>query len=145
MRKSPFFVNILLCTILGLALLCAAVVRAFAPHLILPKLNIPAITALSLLALVANNDLAAKTACHYTASACYSALTFGLLPWASAFLPLGEALRTGVVGGIVFAVSAWLFAVIGQRLKDSLATPAAPIICAFELYLAAQGFMGILL
>ena len=145
MRKSPLFVNMVLCILLGIALLCTVILRAFAPQLILPQLNIPAITAPSLLAMLAQHYLAPDAPRHYGASALYSALTFALLPWCSAYLPLGESLRTGVVGGIVFAVTMWLFTVIERRLSDSDTSPAAPAICAFGFYLAAQGFMGILL
>ena len=145
MRKSPLFVNVVLCGLLGTALLCAVIVRAFAPHLILPRLNIPAITALSLPALLVQHRLAPSAPRHYGLSALCSTLTFALLPWCSACLPLGEALRTGVVGGIVCAAVMWLFTVIERRLSDSDTSPAAPAICAFGFYLAAQGFMGILL
>lgn len=145
MRKSPFFVNVLLCILLGIFLLSAVIVRAFAPHIILPTLNVPALAAFSLAALLLGHCLAPEAPRRCSFGALYSALTFTLLPWASAYLPLGEALRTGVVGGIVFAVSSWLFAVIEQRLDDSDTAPAAPVLCAFGLYLAAQGFMGILL
>ena len=145
MRKSPLFVNMVLCVLLGATLLCAIVVRAAAPQWILPKLNIPAIAALSLLALVVQHYCAPSAPRHYGLSALYSALTFALLPWCSAYLPLGDALRAGVVGGATFTAVMWLFTVITRRLRDSHTSPAAPVICALGLYLAAQGFMGILL
>ena len=145
MRKSPLFVNAALCTLLGLGMLCAVIMRAFAPHVILPRLNIPAMTALSLLALLLNHYLAPTAPRRYGLSALCSALTFALLPWVSAYLPLEAALRTGVIGGTVFAAAAWLFAAIEQRLADSDSPSAAPFLCALGLYLASQGFMGILL
>ena len=145
MRKSPLFVNMALCVLLGAALLCAIIVRAAAPQWILPKLNIPAIAALSLLALVVQHYLAPDVPRHYGLSTLYSAITFALLPWCSAYLPLGDALRAGVVGGATFTAVMWLFTIITRRLDDSDTSPAAPVICAFGLYLAVQGFMGILL
>ena len=144
MRKSPFFVNVLLCGLLGSALLCTVAARAFAPEAILPKLNIPALTALSLLALLLRHYLTPLSPRRYGAGGLWSGATFALLPWVSAYLPLGDALRTGAVGGLVFTVTAWLFAAIERRLADTDASPTAPAICAFGLYLASQGFMGIL-
>lgn len=145
MRKSPFLVNILLCCLLGIFLLSAIIARVFVPEIILPQINIPAVAAFSLAALLLGHYLAPETPRCYGFGAFFSALTFSLLPWVSACLPLGAALRTGAVGGAIFSVVTWLFTVIEQRLADSEASPAAPIICALGLYLAAQGFMGILL
>ena len=101
--------------------------------------------ALSLIALLLRHYLAPQSSHDCSFGALFSALAFAILPWSCAFLSLGDALRTGVTGGIVFTVTTWLFTAIELRLADSDTSPAAPIICAFGLYLAAQGFMGILL
>lgn len=145
MRTSPFFANVLLSALLGILLLVAVIARTFAPQLLFPKLNIPAMAALSLITLLLRHYLAPQSSHRYSIGALFGALTFAILPWSCAFLSLGDALRTGAAGGIVFTATAWLFAAIEQRLADSDTSPAAPIICALGLYLAAQGFMGILL
>ena len=56
-----------------------------------------------------------------------------------------EAVKLGVIGGVVFTATAWLFTSVQDRLSSGPVCKAAPVVSAFGLYLAAQCFAGILL
>ena len=75
----------------------------------------------------------------------FSAITFGLLPFADAFVGAMDALRLAVAGGVVFTVMTWLFSSVQDRLSTGPAAKAAPVVSAFGLYLAVQGLMGMIL
>ena len=82
MKNNSFLLNTLLTCILGLALLICVLVRAFLPGTVLPALNVPAMTGLCLIALVAEFYLAPGAKRCYPAIFLLSAATFGLLPLA---------------------------------------------------------------
>ena len=71
--------------------------------------------------------------------------TFGLLPFAACFVSVIDALKYGVVGGVVFTALTWLFSAVLDRLSTGPAAKAAPILSALGLYLASQCFMGMIL
>lgn len=145
MKKKMFVLNTALACVLGSALLIAVLVRTFCPGVIIPGLNIPGIMLLSLAALIADHYLAPGAKRNYLWVALLSALTFGLLPWAACFLSGAQALRLGVIGGVVFTTATWLYGSILDRLSTGNASRIAPILCALGMYLASQGFAGILL
>ena len=72
----------------------------------------------------------------------FSALTFGLLPFAACFVGALEALKLGLYGGIVFTATTWLFSSMQDRLSSGPAAKAAPFASALSLYLAIQALMG---
>lgn len=145
MKKNAYFLNTLLAVVLGVGLLACVLLRAFAPALIMPKLNIPNLVLISLVTLVLEHYLAPGAKRCYICIPLLSALAFGLLPYAAAFAaPLG-ALRLAVSGGIVFTVTTFLFSSIQERLSSGPAAKAAPFISALGLYLAAQCLTGIFL
>ena len=145
MKNKTYILNTLLAGVLGVLLLGAVFVRAFAPAIIIPEWNIPSLVLVSLLALVLDHYLAPGAKRCYICIPVFSAVSFGLLPWAAGFAGAGESLLTGLVGGIVFTVTSWLYSSIQERLSSGPAAKAAPILSAFGLYLAAQCFEGILL
>ena len=142
MKNKTYILNTLLAAVLGLALLTAQLVRAFAPTVIIPSLDVPNLVLLSLIALVLDNYLAPKAARCYICIPVFAALTFGLLPWAAAFATAGEALKLALLGGIVFTAITWLYSSIQDRLSTGPAAKAAPILSALGLYLASQALMG---
>lgn len=144
MKKNPYFLNTMLAGILGLVMLKCVLLRAFAPAVILPRLNIPAMVMLSLTALVLEHYLAPVAKQNYPAAAALAVLTFGLLPYAADFAGIVEALKLAVVGGIVFTLTAWLFSEIQERLSSGPAVKGAPLFSALGLFLAAQCFSGII-
>lgn len=144
MKNHTYLLNTLLAAVLGLALLAAVLVRAFAPIIIIPQLNIPNMVLVSLVALLLDHYLAPGAKRCWICIPVLSVVTFGLLPWAACFVGVPEAVKLAVVGGIVFTATAWLFTSIQDRLSSGPACKAAPVVSAMGLYLAAQAFMGIL-
>ncbi len=145
MKKNMYFLNTALAVVLGTALLAAVLVRTFGPIIIIPSLNIPNMVLLSLVALLADHYLSGGAKRCYICIPVLSALTFGLLPFAACFVGVWDALKLGVVGGVVFTVVTVLFTSIQDRLSSGPDCKAAPVLSAFGLYLAAQCFMGIVL
>lgn len=145
MRNNKFFLPTALAVVLFLALLVCVVIRTFAPAVILPDLDIPGMVLISLAALLADHYLAAGAKRCWVCTAVFSALAFGLLPWAACFVSGLEALKLGVVGGVVCTATTWLFGSITDRLSSGPDAKAAPIFSALGLYLASQCLMSILL
>ena len=145
MKKNTYTLNTILAAVLGAALLVCIFVRTFAPRMILPELDISNLVLISLVALVLDHYLAPNADRCYICVSVFSAITFGLLPFATAFVGAMEALKLAVAGGIVFTVMTWLFSSVQDRLSTGPAAKAAPVVSAFGLYLAVQGLMGMIL
>ena len=128
MKKNTYTLNALLAALLGAALLVCILVRTFVPRIILPVLDIPNLVLISLVALVLDHYLAPGAERCYICIPMFSALTFGLLPYAAAFVTGGEALELAFAGGLVFTVTTWLFSSIQDRLSTGPAAQAAPAI-----------------
>lgn len=143
MKNSMYRLNTLLAVILGSALLIAVIVRAAAPIVIIPELNIPNMVMLSLAALLLEHYLFGEGKRCYICIPVFSALSFGLLPFAACFVTAAEAAKLAIFGGVVFTVTTWLFSSIRERISSGPACPYAPAVSAVGLYLAAQCFMGI--
>lgn len=145
MKQHTYLLNTLLAAILGCVLLAAVLVRTFAPILIIPRPDIPNMVLVCLAALLADHYLAPEARRCYICIPILSALTFGLLPYAACFVGAAQAVKLGLVGGAVFTVTTWLFSSILERISSGPARKLSPIISAFGLYLAAQGFLGFVL
>ena len=145
MKNKTYFLNTVLSAVLGILLLGAVLVRTFAPNVIIPAWNIPSMVLVSLLALLIDFYGAKNAERCYAAIVLLGGASFGLLPYAAGFAAAMQALKIGIVGGIVFGATAWLFSAVQNRLSSGPAVKAAPVLSALGLYLAAQCFMGILL
>lgn len=142
MKKNTYTLNTLLAAVLGVVLLAAVLVRTFAPRMIMPHLDVPNMVLISLAALIADHYLAPDAKRCYICIPVFSAITFGLLPFAACFVGAGEALKLGILGGIVFIATTWLFSSMTDRISTGPAAKAAPVVSALGLYLAAQCLMG---
>lgn len=145
MKNKTYTLNTLLIAVLGAAALIAALVRAFAPIIIIPKLSVPNMAALSLLALLLDHYIAPGAKRCYICIPVFSVLTFGMLPWAAGFATPLEAVKLALVGGAVFTVTTWLFSSIQERLSSGPAAKEAPIMSAFGLWLALQALTGMII
>lgn len=145
MKKNTYVLNTFLAVILGAVLLIAVLVRTFAPRIILPELDITNMVPISLLALLADHYRMPGADRCYICIPVFSAITFGLLPFAACFVSGMEALKLGLIGGLVFTVTTWLFSTIQDRLSSGPAAKASAFFSAVSLYMAAQCFAGILL
>ena len=145
MKKNTYTLNTLLAMVLGTTLLAAVLVRTFAPRIIIAELDIPNMVLISLVTLVLDHYLAPDAKRCYVCIPVFSAITFGLLPFAACFVGAVEALKLAVSGGILFTATTWLFSSVQDRLSTGPAAKAAPIVSAFGLYLAIQALMGMIL
>lgn len=144
MKNKTYTLNTLLAVILGAVLLIAVFVRTFAPAIILPELDLPNMVLISLLALLLDHYLAPGAKRCYICIPVFSAIAFGLLPFAACFVGALDALKLALIGCAVFTAVTWLFTSMEDRLSTGPAAKAAPIVSALGLYLAAQCLMGIL-
>lgn len=145
MKNKTYLLNTLLAAVFGIYLLVAVVIRTFCPQIILPKANIPNLVLVSLVALVLDHYIAPDAKRCYICIPVFSALTFGLLPYAGAFVTVLDALKLAVVGAVVFTVTTWLFTTIQDRLSSGPAAKASAFFSAVSLYMASQCFMGMIL
>ena len=145
MKNKTYILSTLLALVFALALLVAIFVRTFAPNIILPRLDIPNLVLISLAALLLDHYLVPGAKRCYICIPVFSAIIFGLLPWAAAFVNALQALTLALAGGCVFTVTTWLFTSIQDRLSSGPQAKAAPILSALGLYLAAQCLAGIFL
>ena len=145
MKDNRYFHNIALTGVLALALAVCVAIRTAAPMAVLPRLDIPNMVLLSLVALVLSHYCTGAAATHNIVTVIGTAVVFALLPWAAGFAAGMDALKLGILGCVVFELTAWLFDSIQDRLSSGPAAKAAPLLSAFGLYLAAQCFSGMAL
>lgn len=143
MEKKTMRLNGIFAAVLAAGLLTGMIWRAFVPNVVLPKLDIPAIAALSLIALLIESFTAGSKKRCWLVQLVLGAVTFALLPWAAGLECAG--IRLTVCGTVVFLAITWLFDLAADRLEATVEHKAAVIPAAFVLYLACQCFMGILL
>jgi len=142
MKENKYFLNTALAGVLGIAVLIAVLVRTFFPIAVIPRLDIPGMTALSLAAVLVDHYLARGARRCYVCVVLLSALTFGLLPFAAGFVTLTEAAKLAGIGSAVFSATTLLYGSVQSRLATGPAAKAAPVLSALGLYLAAQCFAG---
>jgi hypothetical protein len=142
MKDNKYFLNTALAVVLGIILLVCVLVRTFAPAVILPQLSVPNVVLVSLGALLLDHYVAGAPKRCYWCVLVLSAVTFGLLPYAGGFVPAESVLTLALLGGGVFTAVTWIFTSIMDRLSTGPAAKAAPVLCAFGLFLAAQCFAG---
>jgi len=145
MKKNKYVLNIALTALLTACLGAAVLVRTFAPIVILPRMSIPAIVLISVAALTIDHYLAPQAKRCYACVFSFSAVAFGLLPYAAGFItPLG-VLIYGAAGAIVFTLTTVLYSALIDRLSSGPAAKLAPVLCGLGLYLSAQCFTNIIL
>ena len=145
MKNKTYILNTLLTAVLGIALTAAVLVRTFVPAIIIPQLDIPNMVLLTLAALVLDHYIAPGAKRCHICIPLFSALSFGLLPFAACFVGALEAVKLGLIGAVVFTAITWIFSSMQDRLSTGPAAKAAPIVSALGLYLAIQALMGMIL
>ena len=145
MKENKYLLNTLLAAVLGILLLAAMVTKTFLPWLCMPAVSIPLVAAVCLVVLLADSWLAPDAERCWICVAVLSAVTFGLLPVVSGYVPAGKALVLGLVGGVVFTVLTWLFDFAKERMASGGAGKLAGVMTALCLFLASQCFVGMIL
>lgn len=145
MKKNGYLLSTLLVAVLFAALAAAMLVQVFLPAAIIPPLNIPNIVLLSLIALVLEHFFVPNAKRCWVCVGLLAVATFCLLPLMAGFACVHTFWRVGIIGGVVFTLTAMAFTSVTQRLASGYKAKAALIVTAFGIYLAAQCFAGILL
>ena len=143
MKNKTYTLNTVLTAVLTAVLAAMVALRTFAPQIILPIFDIPALTAISLAALVLDHYLAPNAKRCYICIPLFAALSFGILPWAAGMVAVKYLLGLALTGAVVFTVCTFVFTSIQDRLSSGPAAKLAPIMSAFGIWLAVQAFAGI--
>ncbi len=144
-NKKFDWIGLFLAGVTGASLLAAMLLATLLPRIILPRPDLGTLTALSLVALLLDHYLIRDRARRdYRLVPVYGVLIFGLFPLAACYVAPTEALLLALIGGVSFTVTTFLFDALTDRLADTPASKAAPVIGAFGLFLAAQCLAGIL-
>ena len=145
MKDKTFRLNTILTIVLEIVLFAAILIRVFVPIMMLPKLDIPNMVLISLIALLADHYLSADHERNYVWILVLAVLAFGLLPWVAGFVSGLGILKTAIVGGLVFTAVAWMFSSVQERVQSGASSKVTLIVCAVGIYLAAQCFAGMIL
>lgn len=143
MEKKSFVLNVLLAVVLGAGLLTGMLWRVFVPNIVLSDLDLPAMAAIVLVALVMEYLVKGVQKRAWAVQIFMAAVTFLVLPWAADLSYAGVKLT--ICGTAVFAVLTWLFDSAAQRMDVTTDCKYAMIPTAFVLYLACQCFMGMII
>ena len=145
MKKNMFLLPTLLVAVLFVAMLTGMLMQIFIPAVILPPLNIPNMVLLSLIALLLEYFFTKGSQRCYVCVVLFGLASFAVLPLMAGFACIHDFWKIGLVGGITFTITTFLFSSAIQRLRTGPKAPAAVILTALGIYLAAQCFAGIIL
>lgn len=145
MKNNKYFLNTILAMVVFVACAIALTVRVCVPAAVIPRLNIPNMVLLSVIALLIEHFLTKGNPRCYICIPVFSAVTFGILPLMAGFACQHTFWKLGLVGGVVFTVTTFLFTSATDRLLTGPKAKAAAVITALGIYLAAQCFAGIIL
>ena len=145
MKEKTYLLNTVLAVVLCVALLAAVLLRTFIPAIILPELDLPMMVLISLIALLIDHYAGKGAKRCYICIPVFSAVTFGLLPYAAGMFAAMDAVKLGVLGGVTFTLVTWLFTSMQERIASGPAAKAAPIVSALCMYCASLCLTGILI
>ena len=145
MKNNKYLLNTILAVVVFIACAAAMIVRVCAPAAIIPPLNIPNMVALSVIALLLEHFFTKGNPRCYICIPVFGAITFGILPLMAGFACQHTFWKYGLVGGVVFTITTFLFTSAQDRLLTGPKAKAAMVITALGIYLAAQCFAGIIL
>ena len=143
MEKKNFVLNVLLAVVLGAGLLVGMVWSAFQPNVVLADLELPAIAALVLIALVIEYLIKGTQKRAWAVQILLAAITFAVIPFAAGYA--GAGIRLILCGTAMFAALTWIFDSAAERLDVTCDCKCAVIPTAFVMYLACQCLMGMIL
>ena len=143
MEKKNFVLNVLLAAVLGAGLLVGMVWRTFQPNVVLADLELPAIAALILIALVMEYLFKGTQKRAWAVQILLSAITFAVIPFAAGYAGAGIGLI--LCGTAMFTALTFIFDSVAERVNVTCDCKCAVIPTAFVMYLACQCFMGMIL
>ena len=139
MEKKNFVLNVLLAVVLGAGLLVGMEWKAFQPNVVLADLELPAIAALVLIALVIEYLWKGTQKRAWAVQIVLAAITFAVIPFAAGYAGTGIGLI--LCGTAMFTALTWIFDSVAERLDVTCDCKCAMIPTAFVMYLACQCFM----
>ena len=145
MKNNKYLLNTILTVVLFVACAIALVIRVCAPAAVILPLNIPNMTLLCVIALLLEHFLTKGNPRCYICIPVFSVIAFGILPLMAGFACQHDFWKFGLVGGVVFTVTTFLFTSATERLLTGPKAKAAVIITGLGIYLASQCFAGIIL
>lgn len=145
MKKNQYFLNTVLTVVLFVVCAIALLVRVWIPAAVFPPLNIPNMVAISVIVLLIEHFLTGGNPRCYICIPVFSTLSFGILPLMAGFACQHDFWKYGLVGGVVFTVTTFLFTSAQDRLLTGPKAKAAIVITGLGIYLASQCFAGIIL
>ena len=143
MEKKSFVLNILLAAVLGAGLLVGMVWSAFQPNVVLADLELPAIAALILIALVIEYLIKGTQKRAWIVQIVLAAVTFAVIPFAAGYA--GAGFNLILCGTAMFAALTFIFDSVAERVNVTCDCKCAMIPTAFVMYLACQCLMGMIL
>ena len=145
MKNNKYLLNTILAIVVFVACTIGLLIRVWQPAAVLPVLNIPNMVALSAIALLLEHFLTQGNPRCYICIPVFGVLTFGILPLMAGLACQHDFWKFGLVGGVVFTVTTFLFTSAQDRLLTGPKAKAAMIITAIGIWLASQCFAGIIL
>ena len=145
MKNNKYLLNTILAAVVFVACAIALIVRVCVPAAVIPVLNIPGMVLLSVIALLIEHFLTKGNPRCYICIPVFGAITFGILPLMAGFACQHDFWKYGLVGGVVFTLTTFLFTSAQERLLTGPKAKAAALITGLGIYLAAQCFAGIIL
>ena len=145
MKNNKFLLPVILTAVLFVVLLAGMLIQIFLPAAILPSLNIPNMVLLSLVALLLEYLFSKNSPRCYLCVVAFGVAVFGLLPLMAGFACVHDFWKFGLVGGVAFTLTTFLFTSAVKRMKTGPKAPAALIVTCLGIYLASQCFTGIVL
>lgn len=145
MKNNKFLLNTIFTLVLFAALAIAMTLRIFFPALVIPPLNVPNLVLLSLAALLLEYFIAPCNQRCYACVTILGVLACGALPLMAGFACVHTFVNLGLVGGIIFTATTFVFSSMTERLRTGPKARGAVLMGALGIYLAAQCFAGILL
>lgn len=144
MNRKTYLLPLLLICAVTAACLAAVMINSFFPGRVLPRLDIPAMVALSLAALTVHHYLGEPGVCYLCAGV-FGGGAFSLLPLLAGLTDPALWWKYALAGAVIFPATAWLFRSITLYLRSGPVHRSAPAVSAVGLFLAAQIFTGMLL
>ena len=145
MKNKSYLLNMVLTAGLGALLLACVLVKTFLPGVILPVLDIPGITLISLAVLLLEHFFVPGAGRNYLLIFLFSAISFAVLPLAAGMAGAGEWWKPALAGGVIFTGTTCIFESVTGRIASGNGSKTALILTALGIYLAVQCFTGIFL
>ena len=145
MKNNRYFLNTILVGVLFVAAMIGMITKVLIPAYVFPVLNIPNMVLLSVIALYLEHLIAPNNPRCYICIPIFAVLSFSILPLFAGFACQHTFWKIGLVGGIVFTVTTFLFTSVTERLQTGPKARGALLFTCLGIFLAAQCFAGIIL